>query len=58
MGMELFYRAGGLRGWEVGELLRVGDRPVSQELRRLRNRLSNDRNAHDLFKRLFEKCND
>jgi len=39
-------------------MLNVGDRSVSQERRRLRVQLSDDRNAQDLFKQLLEKCND
>jgi len=35
-------------------MLNVGDRSVSQERRRLRDRLSDDRNAQDLFKRFLE----
>ena len=54
----LHYRAGGLRGREIGELFRVGDRSVSQEQKRLRDRLSHDRNAQNLFKWVFGKCND
>ena len=43
---------------EIGELFRVGDRSVSQGRRRLRDRLSDDRNAQNLFKGLLRKCND
>ena len=43
---------------EIRELFRVGDRSVSQERRRLRDRLSDDQNAHDLFKGLLGECND
>jgi NADPH:quinone reductase-like Zn-dependent oxidoreductase len=57
-GMELIYRVGGLRGREIGELLRVGYRSVSQERKRLRDRLSDDRNAQSLFKGFLGKCND
>ena len=59
-GMELLYRVGGLKGQEIGELFLVGYTSVSQERRRLGDRLSDDRNAQDLFKRLFSigKCND
>ena len=45
MGMELLYRVGGVRGREIGKLFRVGDRSVSQERSRLRDRLSDDRNT-------------
>jgi hypothetical protein len=40
------------------KMLDVGYRSVSQERRRLRNRLSDDLNAQNLFKRLLGKCND
>jgi len=43
---------------ETGELLRVGCRSVSQERRRLRDRLRDDRNAQNLFKVFPGKCND
>jgi hypothetical protein len=35
-------------------MLNVGDRSVSQERRRLRHRLSDDRNAQNLFKGFLE----
>jgi hypothetical protein len=41
-GMELHYRAGGLRDREIGELFRVGYRSKNQERRRSRDRLSDD----------------
>jgi hypothetical protein len=41
---------------EIGGLFRVGDRSVSQERRRWRDRLSDDRNAQDLFKGFLGKC--
>jgi putative transposase len=56
--MELLYRVGGLRGQEVGELFGVGYTSVSQERRRLRGRLRDDRRARGLFKQLRAKCND
>ena len=46
-----------IKGPEIGKLLRVGDRSMSQEQRRLRDRLSDDRNTQDLFKGLLGKCN-
>jgi hypothetical protein len=58
MGMELLCRIGGLKGPETGELFRVGYTSVSQERRRLRNRLSHDRDAQYLFKQLLDKCHD
>jgi hypothetical protein len=52
------YRVGGLRGREIGELFRVVYRSVSQEWKRLRDRLSDDRNGQNLFKGFLGKCND
>jgi hypothetical protein len=43
---------------EIGELFRVGYRSVSPERRRLRDRLSDDRNAQNLFKGFLGRCND
>jgi len=43
---------------EVGELFRKGDRSVSQDRRRLRDRLIDDRNAQDIFKGFLGKCTD
>jgi putative transposase len=56
--MELLYRVGGLKGDEIGRLLGVGYTSVSQERRRLRERLRNDRHFQALFKRLETKCNE
>ena len=39
-------------------MLNVGYVSVSQERRRLTDRLGDDRNAHDLFKGFLGKCND
>ena len=39
-------------------ILNVGDRSVSQERRKLRDRLSDDRNAQNLIKGFLAKCND
>jgi hypothetical protein len=39
-------------------MLNVSDRSMSQEQRRLRDSLSDDRDAQDLFKGLLAKCND
>jgi len=39
-------------------MLDVGDRSVSQERRRLWDRLSDDRSAQNLFKGFLGKCND
>jgi hypothetical protein len=58
MSMELLYRVAGVRGQEIGELFGVGYTSVSQERRRLRDRLRDDRGAQGLFKKLYAKCND
>jgi hypothetical protein len=58
MVMELLYRVGGLKGHEIGRLLGVGYTSVSQERRRLKERLKYDRNLQALFKRLDAKCNE
>jgi putative transposase len=55
--MELLYRVGGLKGHEIGRLLGIGYTSVSQERRRLKERLRNDRNLQALFTRLNAKCN-
>jgi hypothetical protein len=39
-------------------ILNVGDRSMSQERRRLRDPLSDDQNAQNLFKGLLRKYND
>jgi len=39
-------------------MLNVGYRSVRQERRRLRDGLSDDRNAQNLFKGFLGKCND
>jgi hypothetical protein len=51
------YFIGGLRGQEIGELSQVGYRLVSQEQRRLRDRLSDDRKVQNLFEGFLGKCN-
>jgi hypothetical protein len=56
--MELLYRVGGLKGNEIGRLLGIGYTSVSQERRRLKDRLKNDRNLQALFTRLNAKCNE
>jgi putative transposase len=54
--MELLYRVGGLSGREIGELLGVGYTSVSQERRRLRERLLKDRKLAALITRIEQKC--
>jgi hypothetical protein len=56
--MELLYRVGGLKGHEIGRLLGIGYTSVSQERRRLKDRLGYDRNLQALFTRLNAKCNE
>lgn len=57
LAMELLYRVGGLKGHEIGRILGIGYTSVSQERRRLKERLGNDRNLQSLFKCLETKCN-
>jgi len=56
--MELLYRVGGLKGHEIGGLLGIGYTSVSQERRRLKGRLRNDRDLQALFAHLAVKCNE
>lgn len=56
--MELLYRVGGLKGEEIGKIMGVGYTSVSQERRRLRERLSKDRKLEALFNRIKHKCNE
>jgi putative transposase len=55
MVMELLYRRGGLKGKETGRILGVGYTSVSRERRRLRERLSRDRELEALMQRIEEK---
>ena len=56
--MGLLYRVGGLKGHEIGGLLGIGYTSVSQERRRLKGRLRNDRDLQALFAHLAAKCNE
>lgn len=56
--MELLYRIGGLKGGEIGEIMGVGYTSVSQERRRLRQRLAGDRKLAALIKRIEQKCHE
>lgn len=56
--MELLYRVGGLKGEEIGRVMGVGYTSVSQERRRLRARLLEDRGLEALVKRIEQKCNE
>jgi putative transposase len=50
--MELLYRAGGMKGPEIGKLFGIGYGPVSQERRRLREKLPADRKLRALMLRI------
>ncbi|MCJ7663574.1 MAG: hypothetical protein MUO24_04970 [Desulfobacterales bacterium] len=56
--MELLYRIGGLRGRQIGEIFGVGYTSVSQECRRLRQRLLRDRKLAALMERIEQKCHE
>ena len=56
--MELLYRLGGLKGEEIGKIIGVGYTSVSQERRRLQERLSKDRKLEALYNRIMHKCNE
>jgi len=56
--MELLYRIGGLRGRQIGEIFDVGYTSVSQERRRLRQRLLRDRKLASLIERIEQKCHE
>jgi hypothetical protein len=56
--MELLYRIAGLRGMEIGRLMGVGYTSVSQERRRLHERMQRDKKIVALMRRLELKCND
>lgn len=56
--MELLYRVGGLKGEEIGKIMGVGYTSVSQERRRLSERLSKDRRLEALFNSIMHKCNE
>jgi hypothetical protein len=54
--MELLYRVGGLKGGEIGKIMGIGYTSVSQERRRLRQRLAGDRKLAALIERIEQKC--
>jgi len=56
--MELLYRVSGLKGSEIGRMMGIGYTSVSQERRRLRVRLLEDRTLEALLKRTEQKCNE
>ncbi len=53
--MDLLYRAGGLRGAEIGTLLEVDYSTVSQGRKRLRDRLRKDRKLKQVVGRIEVK---
>jgi hypothetical protein len=53
--MDLLYRAGGLRGTEIGNILGVDYSTVSQKRKMLRDRLRIDRKLKQLFNRIEVK---
>lgn len=53
--MEVLYRFGGLKGEEIGRIMEVGYTSVSQERRRLRERLQKDRDIELLLKRIEKR---
>jgi len=56
--MELLYRIGAVKGEEIGRLMAVGYTSVSQERRRLHERMNKDKKLTSLMNRLESKCND
>ncbi len=55
--MELLYRVGGMKGEAIGKMMGIGYTSVSQERRRLRDRMQHDKRIVDLMKRIEDKCN-
>jgi len=50
--MDLLYRVGGLKGPEIGRLFGIDYGPVSQERKRLREKLPNDKKLRALLGRI------
>ena len=50
--MEVLYRAGGLKGPEIGRIFGIDYGPVSQERKRLRDTLPGDRKLRALMDRI------
>ena len=50
--MEVLYRVGGLKGPEIGRIFGIDYGPVSQERKRLREKLEKDRNLRELMSRI------
>jgi putative transposase len=53
--MDILYRAGGLRGVEIGNLLGIDYSTVSQGRKRLREKLLNDRKLKELVNRIEQR---
>ena len=50
--MEIFYRFGGMKGGEIGEMMGVDYSTVSQGRKRLREKLKTDKNLSKLMERV------
>jgi REP element-mobilizing transposase RayT len=53
--MELLYRMGGMKGTQIGQIMGIGYTAVSQERRRLGERLLKDKKLQNLMKRIEER---
>lgn len=56
MAMDLLYRYGGLKGPEIGTLFGVGYSAVSQERKRLRERIADSQSLNKMMERLKRLC--
>jgi putative transposase len=54
--MDLLYRHGGMKGEEIGKIFGVGYTSISQERRRLANKMQEDRKIRDLVIRIEGLC--
>ncbi|MFA5072711.1 MAG: hypothetical protein WC539_02245 [Nitrospirota bacterium] len=54
--MELLYRAGGLKGPEIGQVFGIGYGPVSQERKRLGAKIQSDKKLRTLLSRIERRC--
>lgn len=55
LAMELLYRIGGLKGPQIGRLFGIDYGPVSQERKRLREKLQTDRKLRGLLSQIEDK---
>ncbi|MEW6002907.1 MAG: hypothetical protein AB1638_09715 [Nitrospirota bacterium] len=53
--MDLLYRIGGLKGIEIGRIFKVDYSTVSQERKRLREKMEGDKNLKGLVGRIEER---